>query len=143
MSLKPLDDYGGEGLSKYENKYAVVSVLNKTLWNGRNMLIQKMIPDSIGHSIRVLCFDGKAFAVAEYEDRSGGFTSNFCFGEKFQLISLMDHPKFGLYKEIGEKAVKSIGDLLIGGVDLLDSKQNGIVVLEINGWPDIYDVNMS
>ncbi len=163
--LKPLDDYGGEGLLKYDNKYRLISELKKTHWNSKNLLIQKMVPDSIGHSIRVLCFDGKvkklkirksrnnlcttnidfdckAFALAEYEDKSGGFTSNFCFGDSFRLISLMDHPKYDVYRDIGERAVKSIGNLLIGGVDLLDSKEKGVVVLEVNGWPDIYDVGI-
>jgi len=32
---------------------------------------------------------------------------------------------------------------LVGGVDILDSEKFGLVVLEVNGWPDLYDIEDS
>jgi len=139
--VKYLNDYGGDGVFKVEDKWNVVNAVAKNLWKGEQVLLQKMIPDSLGQSIRVLCIEGKAFACMKYEDGSGDFRSNCNYGHsKFRCVSLMDDPKYSLYKEIAEKAIKSIGDVLIGGVDILDSKKDGVVVLEINSFPDVFDI---
>jgi ribosomal protein S6--L-glutamate ligase len=138
--IKYLNDYGGDGVFKVEDKWNVFNSVAKNLWKGENVLLQKMIPDSIGESIRVLCIEGEAFAIMKYEDKSGDFRSNVSMGNKFRCVSLMENEKFNLYKEVSEKAIKSIGDILIGGVDLLDSERDGIVVLEVNGFPDLFDI---
>lgn len=31
--------------------------------------------------------------------------------------------------------------MIIGGVDILDSEKDGLVVLEVNGWPEIIEAN--
>ena len=50
----------------------------------------------------------------------------------------MDSEKKNEYFKIAEKACASIDPhLTIGGVDILDSRKNGIVILEINSWPEI------
>jgi glutathione synthase/RimK-type ligase-like ATP-grasp enzyme len=91
--------------------------------------------------VRVLCIDGKAVAIAQYEDKTNNFKSNNSYGfEFFSLNSLMDSENFVKYSKIGEKAISSLGNLVIGGVDILDSNILGCVVLEVNGWPDIYDI---
>ena len=139
--IKYLNDYGGDGVFKVEDKWNVVNAVAKNLWKGEHVLLQKMVPDSIGQSIRVLCIEGKAFACMKYEDASGDFRSNVGMGAKFRCVSLMDDPKYKLYAEIAEKAIKSIGNnVLIGGVDILDSMTVGAVVLEINSFPDVFDI---
>jgi glutathione synthase/RimK-type ligase-like ATP-grasp enzyme len=52
----------------------------------------------------------------------------------------MDHKNFDKYAKLGESAVRAIGDIVLGFVDILDSEENGCVVLEVNGWPEIYDL---
>jgi ribosomal protein S6--L-glutamate ligase len=138
--IKHLNDYGGDSVFKVEDKWNVVNAVAKNLWKGEHVLLQKMVQDTVGESIRVLCIEGEAFAMMRYEDLSGDFRSNVSLGDKFRCVSLMNDPKYKLYKEIAEKAVNSIGNVLIGGVDLLDSKTDGVVVLEINSWPDVYDI---
>jgi ribosomal protein S6--L-glutamate ligase len=138
--VKHLNDYGGDSVFKVDDKWNVVNAVAKNLWKGEHVILQKMISDSIGQSIRVLCIEGKAFAMMTYEDESGDFRSNVSMGQNFKCTNLMNHPKFKSYKDIAEKAISSIGDVLIGGVDILDSKSEGVVVLEINSFPDVYDI---
>ncbi len=53
----------------------------------------------------------------------------------------MNDPKKEKYFEVAEKACRSIDpNLTIAGVDILDSEKAGIVVLEINCWPELYDI---
>lgn len=91
----------------------------------------------------MLIIGGKPYAVAEYEDLSKDFRSNVSYHDSFKLNSLMDSPKKQEYFDIALKAALSIDDgkpISIAGVDLLDSEKRGIVVLEINCWPDLYDI---
>jgi ribosomal protein S6--L-glutamate ligase len=138
--LKKLDDYGGDGVKRCESKELIVNAASKLLWNNEYCLMQQYVPDSVGKSVRVLCIEGKAVAVAEYEDKANNFLSNNSYGEFFSLTTLKGNPKYAIYCELGEKAVRSIGDLTIGGVDILDSKERGMVILEVNGFPDIFDI---
>ena len=42
---------------------------------------------------------------------------------------------------MAERAVSSLDeDILVAGVDILDSKKHGLLVLEVNCWPDLYDI---
>jgi len=142
--VKKLDDYGGDGVAKSDTKEHLVNFAAKNLWKNEYCLFQKFVPDVQGKSVRVLCIDGKAVAIAQYEDKTNSFKSNNSFGyEFFSLNSLMDSENYEKYASIGEKAIKSLGNLVIGGVDILDSTVLGCVVLEVNGWPDIYDIAQS
>lgn len=139
--LKKLDDYGGDGVCQHFNKDNLINNAAKLLWKNEYCIFQEYIKDSFGKSIRVLCIEGKGVAVAEYVDKSNNFKSNGSYGyEFFSLDSMMENPKLKKYIELGEKAIASIGNITIGGVDILDSSEKGEVVLEINGWPDIYDI---
>ncbi|XP_002164646.3 probable alpha-L-glutamate ligase [Hydra vulgaris] len=137
--VKLHDGYGGAGVSKIDHKNGIINFVGKCIWKNEHILVQKYVPDSIGRSVRVLCFNGKTFSIAEYQDLSGSLLSNASYGDKFRLNSLMSHPKYNIYAEVAEKALSSLGDILIGGVDILDSKTEGVVVLEVNGFPDIFD----
>ncbi|XP_047127801.2 uncharacterized protein LOC124808644 isoform X1 [Hydra vulgaris] len=137
--VKLHDDYGGAGVSKIDHKNGIVNFVGKCIWKKEYILLQKFVPDSIGRSIRVLCFNGKTFSIIEFEDCSGAILSNASFGDKFRMNSLMFHPKYSIYAEVAEKAISSIGNILIAGIDILDSHAEGIVVLEVNGFPDIFD----
>lgn len=141
--FKLLNDYGGDGITRCETKELLVSNASKALWKNEYSIFQQYIPDSEGRSVRVLCIDSKAIAVAEYNDKSGSFLSNVSYGDFFELRSLMDDNKFSQYVELGEQASKSLGNLTICGVDILDSKTAGLVVLECNGFPDIFDISNS
>jgi ribosomal protein S6--L-glutamate ligase len=105
------------------------------------MLLQKFIGDSIGRSIRVLCFNNKAFSIIEFNSDSGDFRSNYFIGDEFaRYNNLAFHDKADDYKAIAEKACRSIGDnLIIAGVDLIDSATDGILVIEINAWPELFE----
>ena len=114
------------------------------LWRNEYCLFQKFIPDSYGKSIRVLCINNKPVASAEYVNKADTFKSNSSFGYKyFSLVSLMKHPKRKQYESLAIRAVNSIGkakDQVIVGVDILHSKKEGMVVLEVNPWPDLFDI---
>jgi ribosomal protein S6--L-glutamate ligase len=138
--IKSLDDYGGDGVARCESNEHLVNYASKLLWKNEYCLFQKYVPDSEGRSIRVLCMNNKAVALAEYVDLSNNFRSNNSFGDNFRMKSLMNDEKCELFSNLAEKAVSAIGNLTIAGVDILDSKVMGCVVLEINGWPDIYDI---
>jgi len=52
----------------------------------------------------------------------------------------MDSPYKESYFNLALKACQAIDEnLTIGGVDILDSKERGLQVLEINSWPEIFD----
>lgn len=139
--IKDFNDYGGDSVYKVNDGGNIVNAVAKSIWNSKNVLIQKFVPDSLGKSVRVLCINGKAFAMMLYLDKSGDFRSNVSMGENYECVSLMNNENFKPYKLVAENAVKAIGsDIVIGGVDLLDSKADGIVVLEVNSWPDILDI---
>ena len=55
----------------------------------------------------------------------------------------MDNPKVQQYFSLAEKAIESLGNLVVGGVDILDSVEYGLVVLEVNAWPDLFDIEYS
>ena len=142
--LKKLDDYAGDGVFHIDTNGGLITYAAKCFWKNEYLLIQKFVPDSIGKSVRVLCVNGKAIAIAEYNHKTGDFKSNNSYSEeKLSLDSLMKSEKYQEYANVGEKAIEAIGDLVIGGVDIIDSKQYGLVVLEINGWPDLFDIEHS
>jgi ribosomal protein S6--L-glutamate ligase len=145
---KRLNDYGGDGINLHLNKDTALSHFAKVIWSHDFALVQKYIKDVQGKSVRVTCVNGKAKAVAEFNDKTGNFKSNNNYGfELFSLDSLMESPKLNEYIELGEKACKSITggktDLVIAGVDIVDSKENGLLVLETNLWPDVFDITES
>ena len=139
--IKPFNDYCGDSIIKLDHKASIVNTIGKSLWKGEYLLMQKYIPDYYGKSLRVLCFNAKCYGIIEYEDTNGDFRSNASFGDGCRFYSRMDHPKFEIFKQVAENAVKALGeDVLVAGVDLLDSEKEGVIVLEINGWPDLYEV---
>jgi ribosomal protein S6--L-glutamate ligase len=137
---KKLSDYAGDGVVRLEHMFNLVNTVSKSIWKGENMLLQAFIDDSIGRSIRVLCFNNKAFSIIEYNSgESGDFRSNY-YDEKARSKSLMNHEKFDIYKDIAETAIRSICDeMTVAGVDLIDSERHGILVIEINSWPELFE----
>lgn len=139
--FKKLDEYGGDGVTFHSNKDNLINCAAKLFWKNEYGIFQEFIKDSLGKSIRVLCINGKGVACAEYVDKTNNFKSNNSYGfDFFSLDSLMRSPKLNEYYKLAEKAVNAIGNLTIGGVDILESEEKGMVVLEVNGWPDIYDI---
>lgn len=56
------------------------------------------------------------------------------------MVSKMDSRLKKTYFEVAEKACESIDkNLTIGGVDILESKEGSMCVLEINSWPEMLD----
>lgn len=145
--LKELTDYGGDGVQSYNNKESLVNSAAKLLWRNEFSLIQEYIADSFGRSIRVLCVDNKPIACAEYINKSNNFKSNCAFGySNFTLKSLMNDPRKEKYYALAIKAINSIDNgknITLAGVDILDSKHHGSVVLEVNPWPDLFDTKES
>ena len=147
--LKELFDYGGDGVSFHENKESLINSAAKKLWKNEYSLFQKYISDSFGRSIRVLFIEEKPIAIAEYVNKNNNFKSNNSFGyDNFSLVSLMNSDKRKIYENLAKKAVNSINfnnkeNMLISGVDILDSKKFGNVILEVNPWPDIFDIQKS
>lgn len=68
--IKTLSDYGGDGVKLSKVPDEGVTVISKFLWNSVPTLSQKFVPDVWGKSIRVLCFNCKGFACAQYVDKS-------------------------------------------------------------------------
>ena len=147
--LKELFDYGGDGVSFHENKESLINSAAKKLWKKEYSLFQKYINDSFGRSIRVLFIEEKPIAIAEYVNKNNNFKSNNSFGyDNFSLVSLMNSKKRKIYENLAKKAVNSINlnnkeNMLITGVDILDSKKYGNLILEVNPWPDIFDIQKS
>ena len=144
--VKKLSDYGGDGVSIHSNMSNCLNYIAKTLWKNEYTLCQQIVKDSPGKSIRVLVIGGKPVACAEFNDKTGNLKSNNNYGtENFSLDSKMNDEKLNDYFALGLKATQSFGvkDLTIGGVDILDSKEKGLLVLETNPWPDIYDTQES
>jgi glutathione synthase/RimK-type ligase-like ATP-grasp enzyme len=140
--LKRMLDFGGDGVNLMMNKDFLINVSSKLLWDHKYCIFQEFIDDSVGRSIRVLCINGKGISCAEYIDKTNHFKSNNGFtSEYYSLESLMDSPKLNDYYEIAEKAVSAIGKLIIAGVDIIDSNKNGLSLLEVNAWPDIFDIS--
>lgn len=143
--LKTLDDYGGSGVTNEITANNLIDSATKILWRNEYTLFQKFITDSIGKSIRVLCINSKAVGCVQFTDKTHNFRSNISYGfENFSLDSMMESEKFAEYAKLGEAAVKSIGNnILAAGVDILDSKEYGLLVLEVNCWPDLIDTGDS
>ncbi|EGR29719.1 ribosomal protein s6 modification protein, putative [Ichthyophthirius multifiliis] len=139
--IKTLSDYGGDGVKLSKHPDEGVTTVSKIQWDNKATLSQEFIDDTWGKSIRVLVINGKGYACAEYQDLSQDFRSNVSYHENFKLVSKMQDPRLKEYYNIAENAVHAIEDnILIAGVDVLDSKKHGLVVLEINCWPDLYDI---
>lgn len=150
--LKELKDYGGDGVSMHNNKESLINIIAKKLWNHKLSLIQHKIEDSPGRSIRVLLMNNKPVAVAEYINKvKGEDKSNNSFGyNNFELRSLMENYKREKYEDLAVKAVDAISgerngkeNIIVSGVDILDSEKHGLVVLEVNPWPDLFDIRES
>lgn len=139
--IKSLSDYGGDGVKLSKHPDDGITCVSKMLWNNVQTLTQKFVPDVWGRSIRVLLIKGKASAWAEYQDKSSDFRSNVSYHDNFQLVPITDEKLRARYSEIAEKAALSVDkDITVAGVDILDSKTQGCFVLEINCWPDLYDI---
>lgn len=150
--LKELKDYGGDGVSMHNNKESLINIIAKKLWNNKLSLVQQKIEDSPGRSIRVLVMNNKPVAVAEYVNKvKGEDKSNNSFGyNNFELRNMMENDKRKEYEDLAVKAVDAISgakygkeNIVVSGVDILDSKKNGLVVLEVNPWPDLFDIRES
>ena len=138
--VKSLGGYGGDGVFRTDGASHTVNVAAKFFWKNDYSLYQEFVKDSFGRSVRVLLFNGKTVAVVEYIDTSNNFKSNANYGLEFK--SLMDDERYNEYAALGEKAAAAIGEnLTTAGVDILNSKEKGLVVLEVNGWPDFGDID--
>jgi len=134
-------DYGGDGVRKCDSTDFAVNNFARFYWGKEYTMLQKFISDSIGKSVRVFIVGGKTITIAEYQDLTGDFRSNVSFHGGFKLLNLQNCQKKKDYSEIAEHAVNCIGNINVCGVDLLDSKEKGIIVLEINAYPELYDIS--
>ncbi|KAL4441677.1 hypothetical protein ABPG74_008674 [Tetrahymena malaccensis] len=142
--IKQQTDYGGDGIKLSKHPDEGITQFSKLKWINQKSISQELVPDVWGQSVRVLFIQGKPFACAQYNDKSGDFRSNVSYHENFSLPSFMDNPKLNQYYEVAQKAVHSVSsDIMIAGVDLVDSQSKGIIVLEVNIWPDMYDIQES
>ncbi|CAD8193421.1 unnamed protein product [Paramecium pentaurelia] len=134
--MKEVVGYEGTGVKLSSNKIQSTEIFCKSFWNGEQSIIQDFVGDSVGRSIRVLVIGGNAVSVTEFQDNID-FKSNG-YSDDFKIESKMDSIKKEEYFRLAEKACLAIDpNLTIGGVDIIDSKKYGLVVLEINQWPEI------
>ncbi|CAD8067839.1 unnamed protein product [Paramecium sonneborni] len=134
--MKEVVGYEGTGVKLSVSHNQSTELFCKSIWNGEQAIIQDFIDDTVGRSIRVLVIGGKAVSVTEFQDNVD-FKSNG-YSDDFKIESMMDSDQKNEYFKIAEKACAAIDShLTIGGVDILDSRKNGLVVLEINSWPEI------
>ena len=143
--IKKMFEYGSDGVDIFKNPHNSLNKIAKSIWKGELSLLQEFIPDSIGTSIRVLIIGGKAVACVRFVDKTGNIKSNQSYGEEnFALENMMKSDKLNEYFDIAERAAKSLSnELTVGGIDILDSKKYGLVVLETNSFPDLYDTRES
>lgn len=143
--VKKMFEYGSDGVDIFKDPHNTLNKVSKSIWRGELSLLQEFIPDSIGTSIRVLIIGGKAVACVRYVDKTGNLKSNQAYGEdNFKLENMMESDKLQDYFSIAEKAAQSLSsELTVGGIDILDSKKHGLVVLETNSFPDLYDTRVS
>jgi len=138
------NEYGADGVFVNKGKADALKYSSKFFWSQKYSLFQTFVDDSPGKSIRVLVVNGKSVACAEFVDKSGSPLSNINFSSELaSLDSKMDSPKLNEYYDLAERTVKSIGNLLIAGVDIIDSPKYGLLVLEANLFPDIYQISES
>ncbi|CAK73352.1 unnamed protein product (macronuclear) [Paramecium tetraurelia] len=134
--IKEVEGYEGTGVKLSVNHNQSTELFCKSMWNGEQAIIQDFVDDTVGRSIRVLVIGGKAVSVTEFQDNVD-FKSNG-YSDDFRIESKMDSDKKQEYFKFAERACAAIDPhLTIGGVDILDSRKNGIVVLEINSWPEM------
>jgi len=137
---KALVDFSGDGVLKNTTSSWALNNFKRYIWSKEYSLLQRLVPDSFGRSIRVILIGGKAVTLASYNDPFGDFRSNF--NHEYTMESLENHEKKNEYISVAEKGLASISvNILIAGVDLLDSKEMGIVVLEINAFPSMDDIS--
>jgi ribosomal protein S6--L-glutamate ligase len=137
--VKTWSDYCGDGVTKIDYKNHVVSYVSKSLWKQENVLVQKFIADSIGRSIRAICFQNRVAIVFHQISKSGDFRSNLDCDDFYSVEPITNDVKSELYKDIAQRACNSIGNLTVAGVDLIDSPSDGVLVLEINSFPELFE----
>ncbi|KAM3134079.1 hypothetical protein pb186bvf_013805 [Paramecium bursaria] len=148
LIVKQVEGYAGDGVQLSKSKDQALNGYAKAIWRNEQVIFQEFIKDSIGKSIRVLAIGGKAISATQFQDSTvynqakyffQDFKSNG-YSNDFSIISMMDSPKKDLYFALAEKAIQSVDpDMTIGGVDILDSEEKGLQVLEINSWPEMED----
>ncbi len=123
MVVKKVYGSLGEGVYLVKDKEELVSLYKEICHSP--ILFQKYMASSSGHSIRVIVIDGKVFG-GFIRKNGGDFRSNFgttAGSEKLQK----PEKYFSFAAKIAEKL-----DIEYAGIDLLDDKDGGVVLCEIN-----------
>ena len=123
MVVKKVYGSLGEGVYLVKDKQELISLYKEICHSP--ILFQKYMASSSGHSIRVIVIDGKVFG-GFIRKNGGDFRSNF--GTTAGSEKLQNSEKyFSFAAKIAEKL-----DIEYAGIDLLDDKDGGVVLCEIN-----------
>ena len=136
-SIKRINDFDKQNNYKCEHPGQILNLKSKLLWSGQHVLCQNIVRDEESKCFRALCINGKTVAVVEFKEKK----SNNIVDKEIIMHTLMDHPWIRVVKSIAETTVKSIGNALIASVDITLSYKEGILIHEINGWPDLISIS--
>ena len=136
-SIKRINDFYKQNNYKCEHPGQILNLKSKLLWSGQHGLCQNIVRDEESKCFRALCINGKTVAVVEFKEKK----SYNLVDKEIIMHTLMDHPWIRVVKSIAETTVKSIGNALIASVDITLSYKEGILIHEINGWPDLISIS--
>ena len=123
MVVKKVYGSLGEGVFLVKDKNELIT-LYKDICHGP-VVFQKYVASSQGKSIRVIVIDGKVFG-AFIRKNGGDFRSNFGTTAGSEKLENPDK-----YLSFAEKIADKL-EIEYAGIDLLDDKDGGVVMCEIN-----------
>lgn len=130
MVYKPIDGWGGNGMSLIENRVTLDTLLpfiNKS--DARNVYVERFIKNDYS-DFRVDIVDGEFVACYGRKASGRDWRTNITSGGSVILREANEE-----IVELAKRATKAIG-LEIAGVDILyDEEKEEYVVLEVNGIP--------
>jgi ribosomal protein S6--L-glutamate ligase len=121
----------GVGVMLCESRAALQSVMDMLWGIEEEFLVQRAVADSFGVDVRVLVVDGRAVAAMRRSATNGDFRANLAGGGV--AAALTPTPE---QCRIAEAAALRLG-LAVAGVDLLDSPQEGPLLIEVNSAPGL------
>lgn len=126
LVLKPIFTYGGHGSIRVETKEQLLNILERLSGFEDRFYAEKFIPNE-HWDCRIDLVDGQIVSYYGRRARPGSWRSNIgSGGETFKIEPSKE------MKEMACQAFQASG-LVLGGVDIIESKSRELYLLEING----------
>jgi ribosomal protein S6--L-glutamate ligase len=124
--VKPIFGGEGRGIMRVESEALALRVFNSLDTLASVLYVQEFLPH-FGYDIRILFVGDKSFAIKRHA--VDGWLTNIAQGGRAEAYEPTAEEM-----SIARDAARAIGGSIVG-VDLLPTKQAGIVVLEVNAVP--------